>query len=91
MLVGELVPYVEAARTVAADKQVPLVDLHARSVEVLERMGPEAAEAWSPIKDGKPDHTHLGPATPARHGDWHLGSIVGHPVPAGVRPGPLLP
>ena len=62
-IAGELLPYVEAARGVAAEKQVPLVDLYARSVEVLERMGPEAAEAWSPIKDGKPDHTHLGPAS----------------------------
>jgi pectinesterase len=61
-IVGELLPYVEAARSVAAEKQVPLVELFARSVEVLERMGPDAAEAWSPMKDGKPDHTHLAPA-----------------------------
>jgi lysophospholipase L1-like esterase len=60
-ILGELAPYVEAARKVAAEKGVPLVDLFARSVEVLERMGPEAAEAWSPMKDGKPDHTHLAP------------------------------
>lgn len=61
-LVGELAPYVQAMRAVAAEKAVPLVDLYARSAEVLERLGPEASESWSPVgKDGKPDHTHLGP------------------------------
>jgi lysophospholipase L1-like esterase len=61
-LVGELIPYVEAMRAVAAEKAVPLVDLYARSVEVLERLGMEASESWGPIgKDGKRDHTHLGP------------------------------
>lgn len=61
-LIGELVPYVEAMRAVAVEKAVPLVDLYARSAEVLERQGPEATEAWGPIgKDGKRDHTHLAP------------------------------
>ena len=59
-LVGELAPYVEAMRGVAADKKVPLVDLYARSVEAIERLGPEASEELGPIgKDGKRDHTHL--------------------------------
>lgn len=59
-LVGELAPYVEAMRAVAAEKAVPLVDLYARSAEILERLGPEANEAWGPIgKNGKRDHTHL--------------------------------
>ena len=58
---GELTPYVQAMRAVAAEKAVPLVDLYARSADVLERLGPEASESWGPIsKDGKPDHTHLG-------------------------------
>jgi lysophospholipase L1-like esterase len=59
-LVGELAPYVEAMRAVAADKKVPLADLYARSVEAIERLGPKASEELSPIgKDGKRDHTHL--------------------------------
>jgi len=58
-LVGELAPYVEAMRGVAADKKVPLVDLYARSVEAIERLGPAASEELGPMKDGKRDHTHL--------------------------------
>jgi lysophospholipase L1-like esterase len=60
-LVGELAPYVEAMRAVAADKKVPLVDLYARSVEAIERLGPAASEELGPMKDGKRDHTHLAP------------------------------
>jgi len=59
-LVGELAPYVEAMRAVAADKKVPLADLYARSVEAIEKLGPAASEELGPIgKDGKRDHTHL--------------------------------
>ena len=56
----ELAPWVEAAKKVAAEKKVPLVDLSGRSIELLERIGPDAAAAFDPkSKDGKPDHTHL--------------------------------
>ncbi|MES2440174.1 MAG: rhamnogalacturonan acetylesterase [Verrucomicrobiota bacterium] len=56
-----LVPYVEAARAVAAEKSVPLVDLHARSLERMNQLGPEAAVAYdAKSKDlAKPDKTHL--------------------------------
>jgi hypothetical protein len=41
---------------------VPLVDLYARSTEVLECLGPEATESWNPVgEDGNRDHTHLSP------------------------------
>ena len=56
----ELAPWVEAAKKVAAEKKVPLVDLSGRSIELLERIGPDAAAVFDPkTKDGKPDHTHL--------------------------------
>lgn len=59
---GELAPWAEAARAVAAEKKVPLVDLFARSVALLEKLGPEGTAAFDPVtKDGKPDHTHLSP------------------------------
>ena len=59
-LVGELAPYVEAARAVGGDKKAPVADLFRRSVEVIERMGPEASEKLGPVnKDGRGDHTHL--------------------------------
>ena len=59
---GELAPWAEAARAVAAEKKVPLVDLFARSVALLEKLGPDGAAPFDPkTADGKPDHTHLSP------------------------------
>jgi lysophospholipase L1-like esterase len=59
---GELAPWAEATKKVAAEKKVPLVDLFGRSVALLEKIGPEASAAFDPVtKDGKPDHTHLSP------------------------------
>jgi lysophospholipase L1-like esterase len=55
-----LARYSEAARAVAAEKKVPLVDLYARSVAAVEAMGQEAADALGPTtKESKPDRTHL--------------------------------
>ena len=58
-LAPSLVPYVDAMKKLAAEKQVPLVDLHARSVEYCEKIGPEETAKLNPVKDGKPDTTHL--------------------------------
>lgn len=58
-LVGELAPYAEAMRAVAAEKKVPLADLFKVSVEAIERLGPAASEELGPVKDGKRDRTHL--------------------------------
>ena len=55
-----LVPYVETMKKLAAEKQVPLVDLHARSVEYCEKIGPVETAKLNPTgKDGRPDTTHL--------------------------------
>src|SRR6185312_2345995 len=53
--------YVEATRVVAAEQKVPLIDLNARSIEQLNRLGPNAALAFdAKTKDpSKPDKTHL--------------------------------
>ena len=57
---GELKPWADAAKKAAADEKVPLVDLFARSIEVLEKLGPAASDEFNPpAKDGKTDHTHL--------------------------------
>jgi lysophospholipase L1-like esterase len=57
---SDLGGYVEAARRVAAEKDVPLVDLHARSIELLDAMGSERGLALGPRKpDGTLDKTHL--------------------------------
>ena len=58
-LVPNLMPYVEAMKRVAAEKNVPLLDLHARSVELCEKIGPAETAKFNPVKDGKPDTTHL--------------------------------
>lgn len=55
-------PYVEAAKALAAEKKVPAVDLHARSIELVERLGAEKAKAFGPKHPTIPgaiDGTHL--------------------------------
>jgi pectinesterase len=60
-----LAPWAESVHKVAAEKHVPLVDLHARSIELCESLGPEKCREFSPVKatntDGKIsyDGTHL--------------------------------
>jgi len=57
---GELKPWADAARKVAAEQQVPLVDLFVRSVDLHNQLGVTASDAFNPPgKDGKADHTHL--------------------------------
>ncbi len=45
-----LMPYVEVVKQVAADKHVPLIDLHARSVELYEKLGQDAVRKLEPMK-----------------------------------------
>jgi pectinesterase len=58
-----LEPYAEDVRKIAAEKNVPLVDLHARSIELCEQLGPQKCLEFSPIKivDGTNvyDGTHV--------------------------------
>ena len=61
---SSLVPYAEAVRTLAAEKQVPLVELHDRARDLCESLGRDKCrELFSPIKtaDGTNtyDNTHL--------------------------------
>jgi len=61
-LADSLGPYAEATRKVAAEKGVPLIDLYARSTELVEKLGSKGVEELEPPNpDGKPglDHTHL--------------------------------
>jgi PelA/Pel-15E family pectate lyase len=59
-IVSDLGPYVEAARGVAAAEEVPLVDLHASSIALLDRLGPERSGGFG-VLDAKHvyDRTHL--------------------------------
>lgn len=58
---GELKPWADAVMKIAAEKQVPVVDLFNRSIELLEKLGPTASDEFNPPgKDTKTtDHTHL--------------------------------
>jgi len=57
---GELKPWADAARKVASEQQVPLVDLFVRSTDLHNQLGPTASDAFNPPgKDDKTDHTHL--------------------------------
>ncbi len=57
-----LVPYVEAARAVAAERKVPLMDLYALTKAQSEKLGKTGALALhATTADGKPDTTHLSP------------------------------
>ena len=69
---SDLTAYVEAVKRVARAKKVPLIDLHARSIELLDRLGPEASREFDPIpksastqpastRPAGPDRTHLSP------------------------------
>jgi lysophospholipase L1-like esterase len=56
-----LVPYVKAARQLAADENVPLLDLYNLTLAQAERLGPAGCEELNAKdKEGKSDHTHLG-------------------------------
>jgi lysophospholipase L1-like esterase len=83
---SELGPYVEAMKQVAAVKQVPLMDLHARAIEFYERVGQKVTDTWSLTKPnpalargGDPaklpatvlDYTHFNP-----QGSRAIGPIV---------------
>jgi pectinesterase len=62
---SSLAPYAEEVRKIAAAKNVPLVDLQARSIELCEKLGREKCYEFSPVKtvDGTNtfDGTHLKP------------------------------
>jgi pectinesterase len=60
---SSLVPYAEDVRKIGLEKNVPVVDLQARSIELCESLGPKKCLEFSPFKvvDGKEEHdgTHL--------------------------------
>ena len=57
---SSLEPYAREVRKIAAEKHVPLVDLHARSIALCEQLGPEKCLAFSPHMGGEAyDGTHL--------------------------------
>ncbi|RYD22066.1 MAG: rhamnogalacturonan acetylesterase [Verrucomicrobiaceae bacterium] len=61
LIQDSLTDYVEAAKAVATEQKVPLIDLNARSVGQMNQMGPQAADAFdAKHKDpNRIDKTHL--------------------------------
>lgn len=59
----QLNDYVEGTRALAAEQKVPLIDLNARSIEQMNRLGAKAAVAFDAKtrNPSKPDKTHLSP------------------------------
>jgi polygalacturonase/lysophospholipase L1-like esterase len=62
---SDLFPYANAVKRVAAEKRVPVIDLHALSIALIDKMGRKASDALGKMKpDGKGgqemDYTHLG-------------------------------
>jgi lysophospholipase L1-like esterase len=53
-----LTPWVEAAKAVAAEENVPVIDLHAKSIALYEKLGPAGVTA---INSGGTDKTHFSP------------------------------
>jgi lysophospholipase L1-like esterase len=48
-IASDLVAYAEAVKNVAAEKRVPLIDLHARSIAALDKLGPKASEDFDRV------------------------------------------
>lgn len=70
---SDLLPYVEAAKAVAAETAAPLLDLHARSIAFCEQLGQDGCrEQLEPRKeDGAYDTTHL-----TEPGGKRIGALV---------------
>jgi len=56
-IVSSLTPYVDEVKKLAAEKKVPLVDLHALSIAVCEKLGPQGCLAFSPHKTAPAPNT----------------------------------
>ena len=57
---SSLVPYVEAVKKLAAEKHVPVIELHASSKMLCEEWGKEKCIEFSPVKGtNEIDNTHL--------------------------------
>jgi pectinesterase len=57
---SSLAPYADVVKEIAAEMDVPLVNLHAKSIELCEALGPEGCKVIAPrTKEDRPDGTHL--------------------------------
>ena len=76
---SSLQPYVDALEQLAKDKNVPILDLHGRSIALCESIGPAKADEFAPVKNGKLDRSHLNAA-----GGEAMGALVADELRAKV-------
>jgi lysophospholipase L1-like esterase len=76
-----LQPYADAVRGLAAEKHVPLIDLHARSIALYEQMGKQAVLGISPRKSAVgDDSSQLNQGYDGTHLNPKGGALVGRIV-----------
>jgi lysophospholipase L1-like esterase len=78
-LQDDLAPWAEAARQVATDMNVPLVDLHARSGEVVQALGPLQSMALAQV-----------PPPPDVAAAAQTGTTISAPKPPATSPAPAF-
>jgi pectinesterase len=61
-LIDLLADYAAGAKAVAEEEKVPFVDLHARSIAAVTKLGEKGSADFGPVKDGKRDNTHFSPS-----------------------------
>jgi lysophospholipase L1-like esterase len=79
-LVDLLADYAGAAKEVAVKEKVAFLDLHARSVAAVVKLGEEGSAELGPMKNGKRDNTHFS----AMGAEWAAGLVtheLRHAVP----------
>ncbi|MFO1022474.1 MAG: GDSL-type esterase/lipase family protein [Planctomycetales bacterium] len=74
--VTTLTPYVNAMKKVAREEQVPLIDLHAESFALFDRLGDQGSTDFSPIPE---DRSHF-----SRKGAWVMARFVANALPRAV-------
>jgi pectinesterase len=67
--------YAAAAKAVAEMEHVPFVDLYARSVTAVTKLGEKASADFGPMKDGKRDNTHFSPSGAAWAADLVIAEL----------------
>jgi lysophospholipase L1-like esterase len=72
-LFDQLADYAAAAKAVAEAEKVPFIDLHARSMAAVTKLGEKASAEFGPVTDGKRDNTHFNPAGAA----WAAELVIG--------------
>jgi len=76
-IISDLGPYVEAVKRLGKERNVQVIDLHARSIAFLNELGPQKAEVLNPTgKGGAPDRTHLTPKGAAMMADLVVHELV---------------